>query len=203
VSNIFVILEFYLYVCSLNIGCKVKELEKYNIELTKLKFQEYEYIFEGNDEFFACFEESLVEKGTFKAILKLKKTETLLQLHFDITGNLELICDRSLEEFDFPFEAQNLQILQFGDHKEELSDEMQVIPRGTTVINVAYYMYEAILLSIPMKKLHPKFKDEDNNSEYILVYSSESKQDSTPNLPEADPRWEELLKLKKDSKERK
>ena len=45
----------------------------------------------------------------------------------------------------------------------------------------------------PMKKLHPRYKEVDDNDE--LVYSSEGIQ----NEP-ADPRWSKLNELKKDNK---
>jgi len=54
-------------------------------------------------------------------------------------------------------------------------------------------MYEFISLEIPIKKLHPKFRDEeDDNGEGKIVYKSESKDDDS----DIDPRWEKLKKLK-------
>jgi uncharacterized metal-binding protein YceD (DUF177 family) len=46
-----------------------------------------------------------------------------------------------------------------------------------------------------MKKLHPRFKDEDESNEGKMVYSSAS-DDHTDDEDEVDPIWEKLKKLK-------
>ncbi|MDX1904251.1 MAG: DUF177 domain-containing protein, partial [Thermonemataceae bacterium] len=113
-------------------------------------------------------------------------------------GLMELVCDRSLEIFGYPFQTEGLQLLRFSDHSEQLSEELELIPKGTSQINVAYYIFELITLAIPMKKLHPRFQQEqtNDNEAMLLVYSSEKKEDKkTTDTKNIDPRWEELKKL--------
>ncbi|OJJ21514.1 ribosomal protein L32p [marine bacterium AO1-C] len=167
----------------------------------------HRYEFSSRSDFFTAFPNSLVQKGEFKVLLDLEKSETLLKLDFHIQGNLELECDRSLELFDFPFEVEKTLILKFGEYNEALSDEMEMIHRDTQTINIAQYVYEFIGLAIPMKKLHPRFQqsvlegleidDEDEDDNSTFVYSSESS-DSTEQTDEEniDPRWQKLKNLK-------
>ena len=174
----------------------VEKLSDYTIGISKLQNKDYNFFWKGDTSFFETFEDSLVEKGNFEAKLLLRKSEALLHLQLAIKGELELVCDRSLEEFVYPFETEGVQILRFSDHAEPLSDEMELIPRGIAEINVAHYIYELIALAVPMKKLHPKFREEENNEDLILVYSSEKKaQETIKEENEPDPRWEELKKL--------
>ncbi|NJO92327.1 MAG: DUF177 domain-containing protein [Chloroflexia bacterium] len=74
-----------------------------------------------------------------------------MQFHFFIAGTLQLICDRSLEQFDYPFETEGVQILRFSDQAEPITDEMELVPRGIAEINVAHYIYELVALAVPMK----------------------------------------------------
>jgi uncharacterized protein len=202
---------------------KNKVLDKYKIDIFRLENKQYMYQFEGDDEFFSLYEQDLVQKGNFKAAIVLDKSETMIQMKYVIEGNVELICDRSLDEFDFPINLSEKMILKFGDHNEELSDEMMLIDRNTPAINVAQDIFDFIALQIPMKKLHPRFRkdeptidfDEDEDDEDFdlfvdeeegeLVYSTENgiiedsnqdeEQEQTKEKP-TDPRWEALMKLR-------
>ncbi len=200
-----------------------KVLDKFKIDIFRLENKQYIYQFEGDDEFFLLYEQDLVQKGNFKAEVILDKSETMIQMKYAIEGSVELICDRSLDEFDFPINLSEKMILKFGDHNEELSDEMMLIDRNTPTINVAQDIFDFIALQIPMKKLHPRFRkdepiinfDEDEDEEDFdlfvdeeegeLVYSTDAdilkdldqneEQEQTKEKP-TDPRWEALMKLR-------
>lgn len=172
----------------------MERLLDYTIGIAKLQNKEYGFSWKGDANFFAAFEDSLVEQGIFEAKLLLRKSDALLHLQFAIQGTLELTCDRSLEQFDYPFETSGTQILRFSDHAESISDEMELIPRGIAEINVAHYLYELIALAVPMKKLHPRYQTDESSEDLTLVYSSENREKEQINEP-VDPRWEELKKL--------
>jgi uncharacterized metal-binding protein YceD (DUF177 family) len=182
----------------------LKDLKAFTIEILKLSNKKHAYEFESGSSFFDNFEQSLIEKGTFKVHVDLDKSETMLQLYFHIVGTVGLICDRTLEPFDFPLDIHQKLILKFGEQDEQLTDEIEIISRNTPQINVAQYIYEFIGLAIPMKKLHPKLAHADyqENEEGILVYSSQTAPDESESLENgqgdepADPRFDILKKLK-------
>ncbi|MFT4032678.1 MAG: DUF177 domain-containing protein [Siphonobacter sp.] len=174
-----------------------KELRKYDIDLLQLENKHYEYEFEGGDAFFAALEQGLIEKGNFQAKVDVDKSSTMIQLTFAIEGNYQLICDRSLDSFEEPFKTKEKLILKFGAKAEELSDEIEIIPWDTPTINIAHYIFDFIGLTVPMKKLHPRFRTEEVEEapNETLVYSSAQAEETQE--PEVDPRWEALKKLKK------
>ena len=45
-----------------------------------------------------------------------------------------------------------------------------------------------------MKRLHPRFKDENDEREGKIIYSSQD--DTTDEQHDIDPRWQQLKKLK-------
>lgn len=175
----------------------MKDFATYTIEISNLKNQDYEYDFLVKDNFFQLFPQSLIEQGNLTVKVLLRKSETMLQLHFKITGFIVLTCDRSLENFDFPIKSEAKLILKFGASNEVINDDLEIISRDTIAINVAQYIYEYIALEVPMKKLHPKFQDDSDDDEDVLIYSSEDKSvEEQTNEEEIDPRWQALKKLK-------
>ena len=103
---------------------EVKALTQYDIDIYGLKEKQYVYDFESRSEFFEELEQELIENGHFKTHLTLDKSATMLILNFHIVGNVELVCDRSLETFEEPLDIQERLILKYGDHNEQLSDEI-------------------------------------------------------------------------------
>ncbi len=176
-------------------------LRAYDIHILGLENKRYEYDFVSNDAFFAALEQELICKGDVRTHLLLDKSETMIRLDFQITGTVEQTCDRSLDEYDEPVDARQTMLLKFGDHNEELSDEIELIERGTPTINVARYIFEFISLSLPMKRLHPRFRDEEDELDTDepngrLIYRSEPEAETDSDDPSAiDPRWAALRKL--------
>lgn len=185
---------------------KVKELSKYNIDIYGLEDKQYDYDMESGDAFFEEMEQDLIEHGHFKTHVILNKSATMIQLRFQTKGGVTLTCDRSLETFEEPIDSDERIILKFGDHNEELTEEIEIIGRNTNRINVARYVFDFIALSLPVKKLHPslrteedEFDFEDDEEEGTLVYTSgaEEEGDEREEDEKVDPRWEALKKLKK------
>jgi uncharacterized metal-binding protein YceD (DUF177 family) len=136
-------------------------LNTFKIDIFRLENKQYLHEFEGNDDFFEALDQGLIQKGNFKATVALNKNETMIQMMYNITGSVELTCDRSLDLFDFPVDITQKMILKFSDHNEEITEELMLIDRNTQYINVAQDIFDFIGLQIPIKKLHPRFiKDE-------------------------------------------
>lgn len=179
----------------------MNELKPYEIPIQKLENKRHEYDFSGDDAFFGAMQQDLIRRGRFGAHLTLDKSETMLHLTFRIQGTYELICDRSLDPFDEPFETTEKLILKYGDEPQELSDEIEIIAWDTPSINVARYLFEFIALTVPVKKVHPRLRaeeasDEDEATEGKLVYSSKGEPAEAEEKPAVDPRWQALMKLK-------
>lgn len=181
----------------------MKLWKSFDIEIFNLSNSKHEFRFNLDDSFFEMFPHGLLTKGKANAEIILDKSETFINAYFKIEGAVELICDRSLENFDNPFEVDEHIIFKFGEEEKELSDDIIIISKNAQRINVAQYIYEFIGLTVPMKKIHPKYKDEDDDDldvEGKLVYTSgpdtaDDEPDKDNDAP-VDPRWEILKRLK-------
>jgi uncharacterized protein len=179
---------------------KEKILNRYNIDIVALQNKAYDYNFVCDKDFFACFDNSLFETGHCEVKLDFVKSETMITVVFHIKGNVELVCDRSLEVFDYPIDSETKIFFKYGEKAEELSDDVVVIARTTATLKLADYIQELVNLEVPMKKLHPRFlnEDEDETEGELLIYSSTTGEADTAASEEPepiDPRWANLKKL--------
>lgn len=173
----------------------MKQLNKFRIDIFNLTLKQHEFEFAIDNSLFEAFEHSLVEKGSGKCHLTLDKTETMMTLNFKIEASVELACDRSLDEFDFPIKLEEQLIIKFGSDNYALSEDVIVIKEDTASLNVGDYIYEYISLAIPLKKLHPRYEAiEDEQPD--LIYTSQKDEDDSNKNDQLDPRWEALKKLK-------
>ena len=183
----------------------MKFLKAYDVEILRLKEGLYNFSFDVGDSFFSEFEDNdIVTKGRLLANVLLKKETGLIEVLFDINGRVELICDRSLEKFDYSLQTAQTIVYKYGAEEKEVNEEIYLITRDTPKINLAQLIYEFILLAIPVKKIHPdhwaEMDVDTDEREGMLVYSSEPKIKpslSTNDGEATDPRWEILKKLKK------
>ncbi len=177
-------------------------MKQFVIGLTSLSIKEHNFEFKIENSFFKNFENSPVETGELDVTVVLDIQERLILCTFIIKGTVELTCDRSLEEFDYPINKTDKIIFRYADSYEELSEDLINIPQGQIELDLAPFIYELIAVAIPMKRLHPKYEDElseeDDEETVEFVYSSEEEktEDDKKDDDDIDPRWKDLLNLK-------
>lgn len=186
----------------------VKEIKKYDIGIAKLSNKKHEYEFELHDPFFALFDQSLINGGNLKAEVTLEKSELLITIGFRITGDLNLTCDRTLEEFAFPVDIQETLLVRYGTEELELADNVIQITHDTNNLNLAQHIFDYLGLAVPMKKLHPRClaedqqREADEDAEVMHIFSTkDTGKDGFPGSEggedgEDDPRWDALRKIK-------
>lgn len=180
-------------------GQAVKRLSEFDIDLVRLKPGKHEFTYKLDTAFFDFYDYGIVHDGSLDVNILLERSTVLLNFDIKIKGVVKLTCDRSLEEFDHPLAVHDQVMIKFGDEEKELADNVFVIKADKPSINLADTLYELITVAVPIKKLHPKFADEENDED-SLVYTSlteeEQHREEEEKEEEIDPRWKELLKLK-------
>ncbi len=116
----------------------------------------HELLFEVNDSFFAFFEESDISKGQMKISVQMIKSERQMQFDFHLLGDVEVVCDRCLDTFNQAIDSKFTLYGKIGIGNSE--DELEVvwIHPGDHEVDLADYVYEYIVLSLPIKKIHPE-----------------------------------------------
>lgn len=130
--------------------------------------------------------------------LAFYRTIHFIRVNFSITSEVELVCDRSVEPFVYPVEAE-YEVLFKVDVREETEDEDGAIRRfnfSSNTLSIEDEVRDTVLLNIPVKKLHPKFFDEEGNLKEFEMQSFGDTGKESDESDLADPRWEKLKQLK-------
>ncbi len=177
---------------------KMKANRDFQIDIYGLKNGTHEYEFEFSPKLFENFENRLIDSGSGICRVELIKKETMMELNFSIEGSFELTCDRSTEKFDYPIRLSEHLIIKYGHEFDDSRDDYWVIPDTEQSINVEQVLYEYLTLAVPMKKLHPRFAEqEEDDEEEEWVYSSEDiEEEEEIEDNEVDPRWNALKNIK-------
>lgn len=129
--------------------------------------------------------------------IEFNKTNNFIQTKLKLNLIVELICDRSLEVFDF--EVNQMYSILFKEEKiEESVDDKGAIRNidiASKQIDLEQDVLDTILVSLPVKKLHPRFLDDEGSPvDFLNETFGESEKDQGDVI---DPRWEALKELKK------
>ena len=166
----------------------------FSINILGLSKGVHQFDFQLVEDFFKKYGLDVITKGKFAATVILDKKETFIDADFNVEGKASLICDRSLDEFDFPMSISRKIVFKYGEEPKEVSDEIIIITHDQQKLDVGQLMYEFIALEIPIKKLHPRFENEtEDETEGKIIYTSST---GEPDVEAIDPRWEKLKKLK-------
>ncbi|GEO04088.1 DNA-binding protein [Adhaeribacter aerolatus] len=180
----------------------MKKLKEFDVNLVGLKDKKHEYDFVLDNGFFQIFEQNLVNGGQLTAHVEMDKSPLLLNFDITIKGVVNLTCDRSLENFDYPVDLNQNLLIKYGDEELELDENVLQITHNAQKINIAQHLFDYIGLAIPMKKLHPRFAADEAEEGDLLIYSTapESGQAETEagNEENNDPRWDILKNLSKN-----
>jgi uncharacterized metal-binding protein YceD (DUF177 family) len=177
-------------------GMIMNYLSQYTIPYSGLSEGKHLFDFAVDDRFFAEFETSEVEKGDIKIGIELEKRSTYLGLTFTIVGSVELVCDRCLENFIYPIESKRKLLVKFSEKPVEDEAEMVYLHPNSFQVEVAQYIYEFVILSLPIRRIHPNGKDGKSLCDPVMIKKLEELRHHGNNLDEPeDPRWNELRKF--------
>lgn len=137
-------------------------LSKYSLAIKGLSLGTHHFEYTVDDNFWAAFEGSEITHGTAKVLLEVTKQSNMITLDFDIEGEVEVNCDRCLENFMMPVEYHGTLIVRYAETEIESDGDVMWVHPQETEINLAQYIYESISLSIPYQRVHPL--DENGNS---------------------------------------
>jgi uncharacterized metal-binding protein YceD (DUF177 family) len=173
----------------------MNRFKQFIVPFAGLSLGDHRYEFEIGDWFFEQFEYSEIKKANVKVVATLKKTSTMLAFDFQETGEIEVCCDRCAEDFYLPVDGEHRLIIKFGPEAREESDEIIVLPSGDHEIDLSQYIYEYLILDLPIQRVHGT--DAEGNSLCDPEVIEKLNQIATENKKEEgnDPRWDALKNL--------
>lgn len=164
------------------------------IPFVGLKDGIHRFDFKVCNKFFEGFDFLDFQNTQIHVDLVFEKKITLLELNFIGKGYVTVPCDITTEPFDLPIDTTFTLVVKFGSVENLDDDEILILPHGAHEIQVAQYIYEMIVLSIPQKKVHPGIAEGTIKSE-ILEKLKDLEPQENPLSEDTDPRWDKLKDL--------
>jgi uncharacterized protein len=169
-------------------------LAQFTIPVSGLHDGPHEYDFSVDGAFFEQFPESPIKDGQVSVHLVFDKRPDMFTMDFHLEGMVKTDCDRCLEEFDLPIEDDQMLLVKFDD-KEWEDAEIIYILKDTPRLNVALYIYEFIVLAVPIVKTHDD-AEEKCDPEMLKFLQQESEGEGPP---AASPVWDALKGIQSDN----
>ena len=192
-----------MYLCRPNYSVFILEkLDLYKIDLKTMRKDLAEYKFTLDDQFFTDIDAPEIQKGNVEVTLVVKKNFGVFNLNFGIDGEVVVICDRCLDEMSVSVSTEDELKVKLGEEYAE-NEDLIIIPEYDGTINVAWNIYEFIVLSLPMIHVHPEGECNVEMMEALSSHLSyevtdeEASEDGDEDegAGEIDPRWNELKKI--------
>jgi uncharacterized metal-binding protein YceD (DUF177 family) len=192
---------------SRSLGQIVVEMNKtkeFLIPFIGLKLGKHHFEYQISKSFFEIFDYHEFNNSDVKVNVVLEKKTTIMELSFKHNGSVNVPCDMTNEEFDLPIKGKMKLIVRFGEVFNNDNEELLILPHGEYQIDIAQYIYEMIVLSVPLRRIHPGVKDGSLNTEALTKLKElsikELKKENKKEQKEEniDPRWDKLKQLLTD-----
>lgn len=191
------------------------------IPFTGLKLGEHQFEYHIKNDFFDMYDYSEFNSTNIQVSIKMLKKTTMLELAISHQGTVNVPCDVTNEDFDLPVNGQLNLVVKFGEEFNNDSEDLLILPPSEFQLNIAQYIYEMIVLSVPYKRIHPdiaaNYTDEEEleddldflDSEDLEMINDDDAFDDTElddtntdensdNDNDTDPRWDKLKQLLTD-----
>ena len=145
----------------------MKDLKQFNIPFVGLSEGNHDFNYTIDNEFFEYFNFDEFESANLEVTINFLKKTTLFELVFKVKGTVEVPCDVTTEMYHQKIKATLPLVVKFGPEFNDDNEEILILSYDAYQLNVAQYIYEMIVLSVPFKRVHPGVKDGSLQSDAI------------------------------------
>lgn len=181
------------------------KFEAYNIVLKDLSNGTHTFEYKLDNEYFKKIDSPEVQKGDLKAKATVSVHESSFDVNFEVEGTIFIPCDRCLDEMEQYISGHEEIQVKFGENFGDEGDAV-IIPEKEGTLNIAWFLYEIIVLAIPIKHVHApglcnktmvgKLKRhltrEDGDDDNVM---DDSEAETYTDEDQTDPRWDSLKSI--------
>jgi uncharacterized metal-binding protein YceD (DUF177 family) len=163
--------------------------KQFDIKFGSLALGNHQMEVEVNRSFFEKYKNDDIQDCDIQVDITIERKETMVNLHFDMQGYIVSLCDICLEELTIPVSKQETVILKItGPAKESDNENIIFLGEKEYFYNIEQLLYEYIVTSIPIRKVHQETGDGNCNPD-MLKRIEEAKNGASP---QEDERWKVL-----------
>lgn len=150
---------------------KVDFTSRYSLPLATIPEGEYEREFRCDTEFFRAMENDVIS-GDVSVHLDLTRRGDSYRCLFSFEGKLEIPCDRCLSPMDFPVDTEYPLTIRYGEEYNDETDGVIVVPESTRDFDLSGILYDTILLTLPLRLVHPEGECDAEMEEIIRSHTA-------------------------------
>ena len=174
----------------------MKHPEQYQIAFSGLKPGTYAFDFKVGKEFFELVDDAEIRDGAVSVSVAMAREERMMDLHFSIAGTVKVACDRCNELMEIAVNGTERLIVKLGDHYEEVSEDIQIIPETAHQFDLSSFIYEYVHLRLPIRRVHPDDAEGNSQCDPDMLH----KLNELNRREKTDPRWDALNQFRKKGK---
>jgi len=144
----------------------MQALKQFSLPIKGLKIGFHNYTFNLDDQFFTEFEQSPIQNSNLAVKLEVEKKSDHLALIIEFAGTVSTECNRCTDSINFPLDS-NADILVKYDVDEREEEEVIYIHPDAPEFNCAKFIYDMVILAIPMTTTCDDVTDKECNPEII------------------------------------
>ena len=177
----------------------MRKLKEFTIPFVGLKQGNHQFEYEIDNKFFEHFNYDEFNSADVKVDVLLEKKSTMMEFTFRASGTVNVFCDLTNEPYDQPIDSELFLVVKFGQEYNDDNEDILILPHGEFEINIQQYIYELVVLAVPLKRVHPGVLDGTLQSEVLekLEELSPGEKETKPE-EDIDPRWDKLKNLLND-----
>jgi uncharacterized metal-binding protein YceD (DUF177 family) len=168
-------------------------LEQYKINLKGLVDEVTSLDYDLDDSYFTALDSSELEHGVLHVSGSIRKATGFFELLLHVEGTVAVACDRCLDNMDQSIMTDQRLIVKLGIADSE-EDETIVVEENEGILDLSWFIYELIVLAIPIKHVHAPGKCNPAMSQVLEELSTDRSSDEESSQP-IDPRWNKLATL--------
>lgn len=178
---------------------------RYTIAYKGLKEGTHGFEWKVGDDFWTTHPEAGIKGGNVEVEARLEKGATgTMRLEVSMQGSVTTPCDRCLEVCELPVNYHGRLAVKPSEEEHPFEGDILWVSPADGVIDLEQYIYESIVLSLPLRRVHP----EDVHGtplcnpamlERFKIVSEEEFDRlaaETDKPAENDPEWDKLKNLK-------
>lgn len=178
-------------------------LGSYRIDLKNMRTDSETYRFSLDNAFFDAVEGTLVRNGNVGVTLRVSKAAGIYELRFHIEGCVTVPCDRCLDDMELRIDTESVLRAKLGDEYADEGD-MVVVPFEDGTLDVAWHIYEFIVLEVPIQHVHEPGHCNTEMIKVLAQHSATIRDEADDNSGEdtgddggkpTDPRWDKLKEI--------
>ena len=147
------------------------------VNLRQVEREDARLLFHLDDAFFEALDQDEILGGSIEveALVRFGAADTFT-FSYTLSGRVSVPCDRCLDPVSLPIEVKDRVKVAYRDDNDEAIDaDLTVIPYSQLNYDMAWDIYELILLNLPLRRIH---SEGECNADMLSRFSIEEDSDS-------------------------